>query len=146
MMPRWVRQTSDDKLAGTVRRVLGMLFVAAGLTKIFMPMLASSWAGQLEAANIPFDALNLWLVPALEVLIGVLLVLGASTRIAAALVVPIMAVAIYVHLVVDDPAMFPLQPKAPIIPAVILLLSLYLLWRGGGAWSVDLKLSQGREV
>ena len=146
MLPRWIRRTDDDKVAGTIRRLLGLLFVAAGLAKIFIPMLAHSWAGQLEAANIPFDALNLWLVPVLEMFIGILLILGASTRIAAALVVPIMLVAIYVHVVVDDPSMFPLQPRVPIIPIVILLLSFYLLWRGGGAWSVDLKLTHGRDV
>jgi uncharacterized membrane protein YphA (DoxX/SURF4 family) len=146
MLPRWVRRTNDDKVAGTVRRFLGMLFVLAGLTKIFIPMLAHSWAGQLEAANIPFDALNLWLVPVLEMFIGILLILGSSTRIAAALVVPIMLVAIYVHIVVDDPAMFPFQPRLPIVPVVLLVLSLFLLWRGGGAWSIDLKLSHGRDV
>ena len=146
MLPRWIRRTNDDKLAGTIRRLLGLLFVAAGLTKIFIPMLAHSWAGQLEAANIPFDALNLWLVPVLEMFIGILLILGASTRIAAALVVPIMLVAIYVHVVVDDPSLFPLQPRTPIIPIILLFLSIYLLWRGGGAWSVDLKLTHGRDV
>ena len=54
-------------------------------------------------------------------------------------VLNIMAVATYVHLVVDDPALFPLQPAAPIIPAVVTLLAVYLLVKGGGSGSLDLK-------
>lgn len=146
MLPRWVRRTSDDKVAGTIRRFLGILFVATGLMKVFIPVLAHSWARQLEAANIPFDALNLWIVPVLEIFIGILMFLGISTRIAAALAIPIMLVAIYAHIVVEEAALFPLEPKAPVVPIVVLLLSLYLLWRGGGAWSVDLKLTRGRDV
>jgi hypothetical protein len=41
-----------------------------------------------------------------------------------------MAVATYVHLVVHDPALFPLQPTAPVIPAVVMILSVYVLVTG----------------
>ena len=51
----------------------------------------------------------------------------------------IMVVATYVHVSVDDPTLFPLQPSAPIIPIVIMVGSLFLLWQGGGAWSKDLQ-------
>jgi hypothetical protein len=50
-----------------------------------------------------------------------------------------MIVATYVHVVVDDPSVFPLQPEEPIIPAVVMILAAYLLLRGGGAGSWDLK-------
>ena len=49
-----------------------------------------------------------------------------------------MVVAAYVHVVANDPALFPLQPVEPIGPIMLLVISLYLVWRGGGAWSVDL--------
>jgi hypothetical protein len=55
-----------------------------------------------------------------------------------------MAVATYVHVVVDDPSLFPLQPTEPIIPAMVLLGSAYVLWRGGGSWSRDLKAGRAR--
>ena len=42
--------------------------------------------------------------------VGVALLVGFYTRIAILLVLIIMAVATYVHLVVHDPALFPLQP------------------------------------
>ena len=51
----------------------------------------------------------------------------------------IMIVATYVHVVVDDPSLFPLQPSEPIIPALVMLGSAFVLWRGGGSWSKDLK-------
>ena len=60
------------------------------------------------------------------------------TRLATVVVVGIMAVATYVHIVVDDPSLFPLQPSELIIPLVVIAMSAYLLWRGGGSWSKDL--------
>ncbi len=50
-----------------------------------------------------------------------------------------MLVATYVHLVVDDSALFPLQPTEPIIPIGVIAICIYLLWRGAGSWSLDLK-------
>jgi len=107
--------------------------------KLVVPMLAAAWAGQLTAANIPFPELNRWVVPFIEMAVGVVLLTGFYTRIATLLVLSIMAVATYVHLVVDDPALFPLQPAEPIIPAAVMSLSAYLLVRGGGSRSVDLR-------
>jgi uncharacterized membrane protein YphA (DoxX/SURF4 family) len=110
-----------------------------GAMKLVVPMLAAAWAGQLAAANIPFPELNRWVVPFVEMAVGVALLTGFYTRIATLLVLSIMAVATYVHLVVDDPALFPLQPAEPIIPAVIMILSVYLLVKGGGSRSLDLR-------
>ena len=53
-----------------------------------------------------------------------------------------MAAATYVHVVVDDPSLFPLQPSEPIIPLIVLAMSVYMLWRGAGAWSQDGKATQ----
>lgn len=50
-----------------------------------------------------------------------------------------MVVATYVHFVVHNPELFPLQPEAPTIPFVALALCAYVLWVGGGSWSVDLR-------
>ena len=72
---------------------------------------------------------------------GALLLVGAYARLAAIVVVGIMSVATYVHVGVDDPSLFPLQPSEPIIPIVVVVLTAYLLWRGAGAWSSDLRAS-----
>lgn len=54
-------------------------------------------------------------------------------------VVGIMVVATHVHLVVDDPTLSPLQPSEPVIPLIVLLMSAYIVWRGAGTWSADLR-------
>ena len=134
-----VRRTQSDGVARGIRLVLGVLFVMTGAMKLVVPMLSVAWAGQLAAANIPLPELNRWVVPFIEMAVGVALLVGFYTRIAILLVLNIMAVATYVHLVVHDPALFPLQPAAPIIPAVVVILSLYVLVKGGGSGSIDLK-------
>lgn len=136
-----IRKTENDRLAGATRTILGVLFVMTGAMKLTVPMLAAAWSGQLLAAHLPFYDLTRWTVPFLELAIGALLLAGAYARLAAALVIAIMAVATYVHLVVDDPSLFPLQPTAPIIPLAVIAMSAYVLWKGGGAWSLDLRAS-----
>jgi uncharacterized membrane protein YphA (DoxX/SURF4 family) len=82
-------------------------------------------------------------VPFIEIGVGGVLLVGFHTRIATLLVYNIMIVGTYVHLVADDPALFPLQPEEPIIPIVVMILAVYLLLRGGGSGSSDLKASGG---
>ena len=69
--------------------------------------------------------------------------MGFYTRLATLLVLNIMIVATYVHVVADDPALFPLQPSEPIIPIAVMILAMYLIVRGGGARSLDLKALNG---
>jgi uncharacterized membrane protein YphA (DoxX/SURF4 family) len=134
-----IRQTSDNKLAGSIRILLALLFLMSGAMKITVPALAAAWSGQLLAAGIPLYQISRWSVPFVEIGVGAILLVGSFARLAVLVVMGIMVVATYVHLVVDDPSLFPLQPTEPIIPIVVLLLSVYLLWRGAGAWSRDLR-------
>ncbi len=113
-----------------------------GAMKLLVPMLADAWSGQLLAANLPFYSITRWTVPFLEVFLGIALALGLFTRPAAAVVIGIMVVASYVHVVVEDPSLFPLQPSEPIIPLIVITMSAYILWRGAGAWSLDLRATQ----
>ncbi len=134
-----VRRTQSDGVARGIRVVLGALFVMTGAMKLVVPMLGAAWAGQLAAANIPLPEINRWVVPFVEMGVGVALLIGFYTRIATLLVLNIMVVATYVHFVVQDPALFPLQPAEPIIPAVVMILSVYLMVKGGGSGSLDLR-------
>ena len=138
-----IRRTRDDRVAAGVRIGLGILFVMTGVMKVVVPTLGVAFAGQLAAANIPFQDLNRWVVPFIEMAIGGALLIGFYTRLATLVVFSIMIVGTYVHLVVDDPSLFPLQPEQPLIPAVVMVLSLYLLLRGGGSGSADLRASEG---
>ncbi len=133
-----LRKTSNDKLAGVLRLLLGFVFFMAGVLKMVVPTLGDAFAGQLVAANIPFFGLSLYTVPLVEMVLGITLLFGLHARLSAAVAAVIMVVAAYVHLVVDDPSLFPLQPVEPVGPLVLLVVLLYVLWKGAGSWSMDL--------
>ncbi len=137
-----IRQTSGDKLAGSIRILLAVLFLMTGAMKLLVPMLAEAWSGQLLAANIPLYEVSRWTVPFIELALGAVLAVGTYVRPAAVVVMGIMMVATYVHLVVDDPSLFPLQPSEPIIPLIVIAMSVYVLCRGAGAWSLDLRATE----
>ena len=141
-----IRRTVDNTVLGVVRILLGVIFLSTGGMKFLVSALWTAWSGQLTQAGIPLRDFNLYFVPIAEICIGLLLLVGFFSRLAAFVTVPMMIVAIYVHLVVNDPSLFPLQPAEPVIPAVVLGLAAYVLWRGGGAWSLDLKSSRNTEV
>lgn len=140
-----IRRTTDDKPAGSIRIMLAMVFLMTGAMKLLVPMLAEAWSGQLLAADLPFYTITRWMVPILEIALGAVLAVGIFVRLAAVTVVGIMVVATYVHVVVDDPSLFPLQPSEPIIPLIVIVMSVYVLWRGAGAWSLDLRASAIQE-
>ena len=141
-----IRNTTDDKAAGVLRLLLAMVFLMTGVMKLVVPVLAEAWSGQLLAANLPFYMLSRWSVPFVEIAVGVALAVGAFARVASVVVMAIMVVATYVHVVVDDPSLFPLQPSEPIVPLVVMAVSSFILWRGAGAWSADLRATSDSRV
>ena len=134
-----LRKTSSDKLGGVLRILLGFIFFLAGILKVVVPSLGQAFSGQLVAADIPLRGIVLFAFPIVEMVLGVLLVFGFHARLSAAAAAVSMVVATYVHIEVEDPSLFPLQPVEPIGPIVLLVVALYVLWRGGGAWSIDLR-------
>lgn len=133
-----LRKTTHNKLAGVLRILLGTVFFVAGILKVVVPHLGDAFSGQLVAASIPLYGLILYAFPIVEMVLGITLLFGFHTRLSAAIGAVSMVVAAYVHVVANDPALFPLQPVEPIGPIVLIAMLLYLLWRGGGAWSIDL--------
>jgi len=77
--------------------------------------------------------------------VGAALAVGIVARPTVAVIISIMGVATYVHRVVDDPELFPLQPSAQVIPLIVIALSLLILWRGAGAWSKDMKATSANQ-
>lgn len=138
------RRTSQDLLGGALRLITGLVFLLAGLLKIAVPSLGAAFSGQLSAASIPLPGLVNQAFPVVEAVLGILLLIGLHTRIAALIAALSMVVATYVHLVVEDPALFPLQPVEPVGPLVLIALLLYSIFRGAGSWSVDLRESVGK--
>jgi len=86
----------------------------------------------LEAAKSPMPDVNAILAPVLGVLAGLMLLSGAFARVGAAIACGSMAVVLYAHLTADWPDEPPI-----VLPIAVLAASLYVLWRDGGAWSVD---------
>ncbi len=137
-----LRKTSNDKIAGALRILLGLVFFMAGILKVVVPHLGEAFSGQLIAANIPFHSVSLYAFPIVEMVLGLTLLFGLHARLSAAVAAVTMVVAIYVHLAIEDPSLFPLQPVEPIGPLLLLAMLLYVLWKGAGAWSVDLRESR----
>ena len=84
-----VQKTADDKLAGSMRLILAVLFVMTGAMKLVVPMLAEAWSAQLLAARLPFYELSRWSVPFIEILVGVVLGVGLLVRPAVVVVIGI---------------------------------------------------------
>lgn len=124
-----------DAVLGVVRIFVGGLILMSGVMKLTVPRLREAWSGQLRLARLPLYGPTFRLVPVIEVAVGVLLVLGVWPRPAAAVVALMMIGAIYVHIVVDDPSVFPLQPNAPIVPVAVLALTVLVLVGGSGDWT-----------
>jgi uncharacterized membrane protein YphA (DoxX/SURF4 family) len=132
-----LRRTDKNRLPAVVRVFLGVIFFMAGILKVVVPSLGEAFSGQLIAAEIPLYEVSLYTVPVVEMVIGLTLLFGLHARLSAAVAAIMMVVATYVHLVADDPSLFPLQPIEPIGPLVLLLMLAYVFWKGAGAWSVD---------
>ncbi len=113
-----------------------------GTMKLILVDFGAAWSIQLIEAEIPFYTLSYWFVPVIEIFLGIILFLGYYSRIGALMILPVMLVAIYVHLTVNNPAAFPAQPKEPYIPILVIIMAVIVLMKGGGNWSMDLKSLQ----
>ena len=138
---RNLRQTSPTKFVGIIRIMLGIIFIMTGTMKLTLADFGAAWSIQLIEAEIPFYTLNYWFVPVFEIFLGIILLVGYYSRIGALMVLPVMLVAIYVHLTVNNPAAFPAQPQEPYIPIGVIIMALIVIKKGGGNWSMDLKSS-----
>jgi uncharacterized membrane protein YphA (DoxX/SURF4 family) len=135
------RQTFPNKIVGIIRIMLGVIFIMTGTMKLTLVDFGAAWSIQLIEAEIPFYTFNYWFVPVFEIILGLILLLGYYSRIGALMVLPLMLVAIYVHLTVNNPAAFPAQPQEPYIPIAVIVMALIILKKGGGNLSIDLKSS-----
>lgn len=109
------------------RKALGLVFLVAGVAKLAVPQLADAFSEQLIGANLPLYEVTRWGVPITEILVGLLMFFGHLVRPAALAMLGMMGVAIYVHLTVEDAALFPLQPSEPVIPILVIALALVVL-------------------
>ncbi len=141
-----LRQTSPNKWVGTIRTMLGIIFLMTGIMKLSFAEFGSAWSIQLIEAEIPFYTINYWLVPVFEIILGTILLIGYYSRIGSVMIIPIMAIAIYVHITVSNPAAFPAQPQEPFIPIAVIIMAVIVLIKGGGYWSLDFKATENSKT
>ncbi|MFH4966507.1 DoxX family protein [Gaetbulibacter sp. M235] len=133
-----VKQITINELVGVVRILLGIIFMMTGIMKLTLPDYGAAWSIQLVEAKIPFYTVTYYFVPLFEIFLGLFLFLGYHSRLSALMVLPIMFVAIYVHLTVTNPGAFPSQPQEPYMPIAVIMMALIILRKGSGRWSLDL--------
>ena len=109
------------------RRFLGGLMLTTGVMKLVVPRLRTAWGDQLDQAGLPFRDVTYHVFPIVEIGVGATLMAGWFARAGPAAVISMMSDATYVHMVVDDAEVFPLQPKKPVIPVGVIGLAVYVL-------------------
>jgi putative oxidoreductase len=134
-----IRNTTPNKFVGFIRIMLGIIFMMTGVMKLTMADYGAAWSIQLIEAEIPLYTFNYWFVPVFEIVLGLFLLIGYYVKVGALLVLPLMLVAIYVHLTVTNPGAFPAQPQEPYMPIIVILMALLIMLKGAGSWSSDLK-------
>lgn len=116
------------------RIVFGLLFLMHGTQKLFAWPFAMKTQTGFDGPAVPIGTWPFWWAGLIEVIVGVLLIVGLVTRLAAFVGAGQMAVAYFTQH----------QPKSifPIVnggePAVLFCFGLLLLvFAGGGAWALD---------
>lgn len=118
--------TRNNAFVSAARVILGLFVLLTGVLTFFVPDLRAAFAEQLGAAGIPLQRMTFFVIPALEATAGVMLMGRVLTRIASLATIIVMGLVTYLHLMVSDPVVFPLQFGLPLIPIVSLVLAGFL--------------------
>lgn len=126
-----ITQTTNQKSTAIARILVALPLLVIGVQHVIG---VAPLEPILRGAGIPFPELNAIAGPVVQLLAGALLISGYFARLGAALAIPAMGIAVYTHLVHNWPDEPPIA-----LPITLIVLSLYVLWRGAGAWSLDLR-------
>jgi len=122
------------------RLAVGLLFFLSGRGKLFVPERREKMRETLVAAHVPFPELNALFVSTVEFVFGLLLIFGAITPLACAMLSGVMIVAIATTAIRNIKATSPLGWLSEFfyLPEVLrLVLLIWLFFSGPGAFSVD---------
>lgn len=125
--------------AGTtvlIRLMAGLVFLSEGMQKYLFP--ATRGAGRFEGIGLPAPEFLGYFVGATEIICGAFVLLGILTRLSAIPLIIIMLVAIGTTKleILSDSGVWEML-HASRTDWAMLLGSLFLLFKGGGRWSVD---------
>jgi putative oxidoreductase len=122
------------------RLAVGLLFFLSGRSKLFIPQRREQMRQQLIEAHVPFPEFNAVFVSAVEFVCGFLLILGALTPLACALLAFVMLMAIATIAIRNIKATCPVGWLSEFLylPEVLLLVILIWLFFSGPGWlSID---------
>jgi putative oxidoreductase len=122
------------------RLAVGLLFFLSGRSKLFIPQRREQMRQQLIEGHVPFPEFNAVFVSTVEFVCGLLLVLGALTPLASALLACVMIAALATTAIRNIKASSPLNSLAEFLylPEVLYLVILVWLFFSGPGWfSVD---------
>src|SRR5438094_6092887 len=122
------------------RVIVGLLFFLSGRGKLFAPERREQMRQTLIEAHVPFPEFNALIVSTVEFVFGLLLILGAITPLACAMLSGVMVVAIATTAIRNIKATSPLGWLSEFfyLPEVLcLVLLIWLFFSGPGAFSVD---------
>ena len=131
MNMKQITRTTNQKSAAIARILIALPLLGIGVQHIFG---IAPLEPILRGAGIPFPELNAIVGPTVQLLAGAFLISGYFARLGALLTIPAMSLATYTHLVHD----WANEPSIG-LPLTLIVLSAFVLWKGAGAWSFDLK-------
>ncbi len=128
--------TSASRATLLIRLMVGVVFLSEGMQKFLFPAIRG--AGRFESIGLPAPHFLAPFVGTFEVICGMLVLAGLLTRLAAVPLTIIMLVALFT----TKAELFMQQGFWEMMHAsrtdwAMLLGSLFLLFRGGGRWSLD---------
>ena len=129
-----LRHTTEDRRVALLRIVGGLPLLLFGIMHLADP---EPFRQILEASGLPFVELNLVAAPLTEVAAGLLLISGHLARMGGLLGAATMIAAAYATVILARLGSGPEVPPMA-LPVAVLAISTYILWRGAGAWSLDL--------
>lgn len=135
--------TGNSKTTIIIRLMVGAVFLSEGIQKFLFP--ASHGAGRFEKIGLPAPEFLGTFVGTFEIICGVLLLIGLTTRLASIPLIIIMLVAFAttkIEILANQGfwEMF----HASRTDWSMLLGSIFLLIKGSGNWSMDYKLKNSR--
>ena len=135
--------TDNSKTTIIIRLIVGVVFLSEGIQKFLFPALRG--AGRFEKIGLPSPEFLGSFVGLLEILCGILLILGLLTRLASIpfIIIMIVAFAATKSEVYLEKGFWEMMHGSRTDWAM-LLGSVFLLIKGGGFWSVDKTLFKNR--
>ena len=132
---RRLQHTSENRRDAILRIFGGVPLLLFGAMHLIDP---EPFRQMLEASGLPFVELNLIAAPLTEVAAGLLLISGYLARLGGLFGATTMIAAAYATVILARLGSGPEVPPLA-LPVAVLAISAYVLWRGAGAWSLDLR-------